>query len=245
MRVSLATLLIALALPVAAQDITGDLNTNIGAGANVDSNNVSNSSSTTYNGPQGALSNPVPSAMAPTMMSQGSDSCLIPSTSGIQVSLFGIAKGEMEQDPACNTRKNARLLGTPQAVGGLGLQVAGISVLCQEPSGQVFKAMALANTPCPIMDVDTGQLLIGRAAYEKMRAKPFIYIPFYANDMAFWNTLLAIGRDLADVQTNDDRPTLSERFRCNSAGSDLCRTGGRGQPDNEPDQPVTDAGGGG
>ena len=66
----------------------------------------------------------------------------------------------MEQDKECNRRKDARLLGAPQAVGGLGLQVSGISIMCGNP--QVFRAMALANTPCPIMDVNTGRLLIGK-----------------------------------------------------------------------------------
>ena len=81
-----------------AQDINGDLNTNIGDGSTVDSNNSTENN--TYNGPQGALSNPVPTAMAPTVMGGGgNDSRLIPSSRGVQVSLFGIAEGKAEQDP--------------------------------------------------------------------------------------------------------------------------------------------------
>ena len=71
----------------------------------------------------------------------------------------------MTQDKACNRRKNARLLGAPQQVGGLGLQVSAISILCQDPI--VFRSMMLANTPCPINDSKTGKLLMGKAAINK------------------------------------------------------------------------------
>lgn len=202
--------------PTFAQDVTGDLNTNIGDNSNVDSNNNTDSTTNNYNsGPPGAMSNPVPTAMAPTVMGGGgNDSCLIPSSSGIQVSLFGIAQGSMSQDPECNRRKDARLMGTPQAVGGLGLQVAGISVMCGDP--RVFKAMALANTPCPISDIARGRLLIGRDAFEMMRTDPDVYIVGYASDKNFWDTLLLIGKDLPDVEAEPDPPSLSSQFRRNT-----------------------------
>ena len=194
-----------------AQDINGDLSTNIGSGSNVDSNN--STENTTYNGSQGAMSNPVPTAMAPTMMGGGgNDSCLIPSSKGFQVSLFGLAEGTMEQDAHCNRRKDARLMGAPQQVGGLGLQVSGISVMCSE--ARVFKAMALANTPCPINDIATGRLLIGRDAFEKYRSNPYVFVVGYAANKVFWDTLLMIGKELPDAQQNNrNQPSLSDRFR--------------------------------
>ena len=213
-----------------AQEVTGDLNTAVGDGSTVDSNN--STVSNTYNR-QGALSNPVPSAIAPTVMGAGgNDTCLIPKSQGMQISLFGVSKGEAEQDPECNRRKDARLLGAPQAVGGLGLQVSGISIMCSNP--QVFRAMALANTPCPIMDVDTGRLLIGREAFEKYRSNPSVFIVGYAQDKPFWNNLLAIGRKLKDVPTSDDKPSLSERFRRNSrsARADVQRSSDSSKPNN-------------
>ena len=230
------------ATAVGAQDITGDLKTNIGAGSNVDSNNVNNS--TVNNGGQGPMGNPVPTAMAPTVMGGGgNDSCLIPSSKGFQVSLFGMAEGTMEQDTHCNRRKDARLMGAPQAVGGLGLQVSGISVMCSD--ARIFRAMALANTPCPVNDVATGRLLIGRQAFEKYRSNPRVFVVGYADDRAFWDTLLMIGKDLPDVETsNRNQPSLSERFRRNG-GSNNIRPGDRsGQPDGS-GETVTDTGGGG
>ena len=215
-----------------AQEVTGDLNTAVGDGSTVDSNNTTNSTSITNNR-QGAMSNPVPSAIAPTVMGAGgNDTCLIPKSQGMQISLFGMSKGEAEQDPECNRRKNSRLIGTPQAVGGLGLQVSGISIMCG--NAEVFRAMALANTPCPIMDVDTGRLLIGREAFEKYRSNPSTFIVGYAQDKQFWNNLLAIGRKLKDVPTNDDKPSLSERFRRNSrsARSDVQRSSTSSGSDN-------------
>lgn len=222
-RIALSISLL-IASPSFAQDVTGDLNTNI-QDSTVDSNNMSDSTTNNYNsGPPGAASNPVPSAIAPTVMGGGgNDSCLIPNSRGIQISILGISEGKAEQDPECNRRKDARLLGTPQAIGGLGLQVAGISRMCGDT--MVFRAMALANTPCPIMDVDTGRLLIGREAFEKYRSNPSVFIVGYAQDKQFWNNLLRIGRKLKDVPQNDDRPSLSERFRKRSTGNDLQQLG--------------------
>lgn len=200
---------------VKAQDVTGDLNTNIGDGNTVDSNN--SSSTTNYNGAGSSPgSQPVGSAISPTMMGGGgNDSCLIPKSQGIQLSIVGISKGEMEQDAECNRRKDARLLGAPQSVGGLGLQVSGISIMCSNP--QIFKAMALANTPCPIVEVTTGKLLVGREAYMKMRSKPEIYIVGYKQDKTFWKNLLYIGRKLPDAPKEVTATrSLSDKFRSNS-----------------------------
>ena len=227
-----------------SQDVSGDLNTNIGAGSNVDSNNTNNTNSTVNNGGQGVMGNPVPTAMAPTMMGGGgNDSCLIPSTKGFQVSLFGMAEGSMEQDTQCNRRKDARLLGAPQAVGGLGLQVSGISIMCSNP--RVFKAMALANTPCPVNDIATGRLLIGRQAFEKYRSNPSIFVVGYAADRVFWNTLLMIGKDLPDVEaSNRNQPSLSDKFRRRSGPDDSEPTDNSERGDGS-GEALTDAGNGG
>jgi len=214
-------LLTFLAFPSYAQDtgnnsVVGDLNSNVGNNSTVDSNNSSESQTNNYNsGAPGALSNPVPSAIAPTVMGGGgNDSCLIPRSQGFQLSLFGVSTGDMEQDPECNRRKDARLLGAPQTVGGLGLQVSGISVMCS--NAEVFKAMALANTPCPIMDVVTGKLLLGREAYMRMRESPEIYVVGYYDDKRFWDTVLMIGRDLPDAPQEEITSSLSDRFRRDS-----------------------------
>jgi hypothetical protein len=130
----------------------------------------------------------------------------------------------MEQDPECNRRKDARLLGTPQESGGLGLQVSGISVMCESPA--IFKAMALASTPCPVYSIETGKLLVGRDAYLSMRSNPDIYVVGYAQDQAFWDAFLMMNEELPDVLPQENSgPTLSERFRRSSRSNDNQSTG--------------------
>jgi len=203
-----------LATSVGAGDVTGDFSTS-NENSTVDSNNTDETVTNNYNATGAGSPAPVMSAIAPTMMGGGgNDSCLLPSSTGIQVSVFGLSSGKMEQDEACNRRKNARLLGAPQQVGGLGLQVSAISVLCQDPI--VFRSMMLANTPCPINDSKTGKLLMGKAAIKKYRESPALYIVGYETDQEFWDTLLRVGEeDLDDETVEDDTPklSLSERFR--------------------------------
>jgi len=195
-----------------SQDVTGDLNTNI-SDATVDSNIDSPQSTINYNGAGSSPgSQPPPSAISPTIIGGGGqDSCLIPKAGGIQVSIFGFSFGGMEQDDECNRRKDARIIGTPQQLGGLGLQVSGISVMCA--NAEIFKAMALANTPCPVMDIEKGNLLVGRLAFEMMRLNPRSFVVGYKKDKSFWNTLLKIGSDLPDVEKTIDYRSVSERYR--------------------------------
>jgi hypothetical protein len=79
--------------------------------------------------------------------------------------------------------------------------------------------MALANTPCPIADVVTGRILIGRDAYLRMRDDPDTYIVGYRQERPFWDALLLIGKELPDAPPEPERPGLSERFR-RHGGSD-------------------------
>ena len=197
-----------------AGDVTGDLSTS-NENSTVDSNNFEETVTNNYNATGAGSAAPVMSAIAPTVMGAGgNDSCLMPRSTGLQVTVFGFSTGEAVQDDSCNRRKNARLLGAPQQVGGLGLQVSAISVLCQDPV--VFRSMMLANTPCPINDSKTGKLLMGKAAINKYRDSPALYIVGYELDTEFWDTLLRVGEeDTDEAVIEDDAPKLSisERFR--------------------------------
>ena len=208
------TSLFALLLATSAlgQDTVGDFSN---SNSTVDSNN--NTETINYNGAGSSPgSQPVMSAIAPTVMgSGGNDSCLISKSTGISLSMIGISGGAMEQDEHCNRRKNARLLGLPQQVGGLGLQVSAISVLCQDPT--VFRSMMLANTPCPISDTNTGKLLMGKRAINKYRENPEQYIVGYELDKEFWDALLKVEEETDEItaKLEDDTPKLSisDRFR--------------------------------
>ena len=188
----------------------------------VSSNNNTDSTTNNYNATGAGEAAPVMSSIAPTVMGGGgNDSCLLPTTSGLQLSLFGYSQGTMKQYEYCNRRKNSRLLGTPQQLGGLGLQISGISIICDDPN--VFKAMILASTPCPIMDVVTGKLLMGKKAVDKYRENPDVFIVGYEDNKKFWDKLLRIGEDLTDetikqTDTSRDTRSLSERFRSTRRG---------------------------
>ena len=185
-----------------AGDVTGDLSNNY-ENSNVDSGNTTNN----YNATGAASAAPVMSAIAPTVMGAGgNDSCLMPSSTGIQVTMFGFSSGGAVQDDECNRRKNARLLGTPQTIGGLGLQVSAISVMCQDPV--VFRSMMLANTPCPISDANTGKLLMGKAAVNKYRENPSLFIVGYNLDKEFWDAFLKAVEETNEVQ-EDTGPSIS------------------------------------
>ena len=195
-------------------DITGDFSNNY-EDSTVESNNTSEVIN--YNGAGSSPgSSPVMSSISPTMMGGGgNDSCLIPKSRGLQLNIIGLSQGEMQQDPNCNRRKNARLLGLPQQVGGLGLQVSAISVMCQDPT--VFRSMMLANTPCPINDARTGRLLMGKNAINKYRENPATFVVGYAEDKEFWDTLLRVGEEYEDeeivVEDNTPKLSISDRFR--------------------------------
>ena len=199
-------------MPVLAGDVTGDLSNNY-ENSNVDSGNTTNN----YNATGAGSAAPVMSAIAPTVMGAGgNDSCLMPSSTGVQVTMFGFSTGGAIQDDECNRRKNARLLGTPQTIGGLGLQVSAISIMCQDPV--VFRSMMLANTPCPISETTTGRLLMGKDAVRKYRENPAVYVVGYSLDKTFWDTFLeekvreedAINEE---ATASDNGPSISDMFR--------------------------------
>lgn len=203
-----------------ANDITGDFSNNY-QDSTVDSNNTTEAITNNYNATGAGQAAPVMSSVAPTVMGGGgNDSCLMPNSVGIQLSIIGISRGAVVQDEECNLRKNARLLGLPQQMGGLGLQVSAISVLCG--SAQVFRAMLLAATPCPVMDVVTGRLLMGPDAIEAYRQNPEAYIVGYEEDQQFYDRLLRIGEDLTDEReaqaaaSTGNTMSISERFRSSS-----------------------------
>jgi len=197
-----------------AGDVTGDLSSNY-ENSSVDSGNTTNN----YNATGAGSAAPVMSAIAPTVMGAGgNDSCLMPSSTGVQVTMFGFSSGGAIQDDECNRRKNARLLGTPQTIGGLGLQVSAISVMCQDPT--VFRSMMLANTPCPIADTTTGRLLMGMEAVRKYRVNPEVYVVGYNLDKSFWDTYLKeIIRSEGDTENEEatavsnNGPSISDMFR--------------------------------
>ena len=185
---------------------TGDLNTN-NVNSTVNSQNPDNSVVNNFNGAGSASRvTPVPSAITPSYIFNGSDSCLIGSGTGLQLDVLGFSIGGYRQDDECNRRRDAR------ALNDLGMQIAAISRLCQ--SDKNWEAMFKAGTYCPVMV--RGTLMVGRQAYLAMKRDPDLLIPNYRKNKNFYDAVLYIGENIEEA--NDSTRSISERFRTSIRG---------------------------
>ena len=182
----------------------GSLNTFNGDGSTVSSNNSTEdkSVSNTYNGAGSSSEMPVGSAISPSYMSNGMDTCLKGTGNSLQTVGVGISSGSYEVDPNCDRRRDAKLLSD------LGMKVSAVARLCQ--SIDVWKAMFVSGTPCPVLS--NGKLVVGKRAFLVMKRQPETYIPDYNKKTKDWyNTLLNIGGE--DTDEEDDNVSVSAKFR--------------------------------
>ena len=101
----------------------------------------SSSSSTTTNNSTSNIRSAPPSAFAPGVNSSGVDVCSVGASAGVQTFGLGVSGGKSFRDENCERIKLSRQLDS------MGMKVAAISLLCQDP--RVFEAMVQAGTPCP------------------------------------------------------------------------------------------------
>lgn len=211
---SLLTLLISVSIPAFGQDITpqpdldpiptrdepenirneGDLNTN-----QIGSNN--NNRTTNNTGPNAGSRLPANTAVSPSLMSSGTESCLQSISGGLQLVGIGVSSGKYIQDEECNRRRNAITLSN------MGMKIAAVSLMCQ--NADVWRAMLLAATPCPV--VKYGKIIVGKRAMLEIKQRPNLLIPDYEDNQNFYDAILGMG-----VETDEtDAPTssLSERYR--------------------------------
>ena len=174
-------------------NIEGDLNT-----SNSNNNNVNK----TYNGAGAGRQMPANTAVAPSLMSTGQQSCLKSLSGGVQLVGFGVSSGLYRQDEECNRRLNAITLSN------MGMKVASVSLMCQ--NAQVWRAMFMSATPCPI--IRAGKLVVGKNALLEIKKNPEMWIPDYEEDRAFYDQLLAGGGDDNGDQESSSG-SLSDRFR--------------------------------
>ena len=80
-------------------------------------------------------------ASAPSVILNNQDVCTTGSSAAVQTQILGIAGATVSTDENCERLKLSR------ALYGMGMKVAAVSVLCQDP--RVFDAMEMAGTPCP------------------------------------------------------------------------------------------------
>lgn len=180
-------------------DIGGD-DTNIEGDLNTSNSNNGNVTKT-FNG-AGSRSMPASTAIAPSLMSNGIQSCLKSISGGVQLVGIGLSSGMYRQDEECNRRLNAITLSN------MGMKVASVSLMCQ--NAQVWRAMFMSATPCPI--IRSGRLLVGKNALLAIKKNPELWIPDYAEASDFYDRLLAGGGN-EDSEQDSSGDSLSERFR--------------------------------
>src|SRR6056300_82887 len=103
---------------------------------------TTNSTVTTNGQMETTINQPPPSAISPSFSSgNNSDLCTIGVAGAVQTQILGISAGTTFTEENCIRLKNAKTLYD------MGMKVAAVSVMCQDP--KVFSAMNHAGTPCP------------------------------------------------------------------------------------------------
>lgn len=176
----------------------GNLNSNTQVGGN--NTTGSYNSSKTYNG-AGSSGMPVNTAISPSLMSSGTESCLQSLTGGVQLVGLGVSSGKYIQDTECNRRRDSVVLSN------MGMKVASVSLMCQ--NANVWKAMFMSATPCPI--IKNGKLVVGKNALLTIKQNPMLHIPGYEEEKDFYDALL--GFDTNEETTTDNSVSISDRFR--------------------------------
>ena len=183
---------------------TGDLNTNQ-QGATVDSNNNTTTNTNQYNGAGSASEIPVASAVAPSLMSGGNDSCLKSTSGGVSTLQIGISSGKYEVDEDCNRRKDAQMLFT------LNMKIAAITRMCQHDDN--WLSMFESGTPCPL--IVGGKVVAGKNAYLMMKRKPTLFVRNYEDNKEYFDVALGINGENGNGDEKEDTSgkSVSERFR--------------------------------
>ena len=207
-------LLLLLAVGAAAEEPDnnqeGSLNTS-NVHSTVSSNNVTEdkSVSNVYNGAGSSSEMPVGSAISPSYMSSGVDTCLKGEGGSVQTVPFAFSSGTYTVDPNCDRRRDAKLLSD------LGMKVAAVARMCEDDI--VWKSMFMSGTPCPIQQ--GGRLVVGKRAYLLMKSNPEMFVPTYGKvgrkltDTQLWfNAVLGIGVESNEKQ-DDDSESVSDKFR--------------------------------
>ena len=125
------------------------------SGSSNDTTNTTTNNTTTTNTTNGHDTRVAGMASAPSMSAYSQDLCLVGISGGISTIGFGVSAGTYKTDENCERIKLSKVLSD------LGMKVASVSILCQDP--RVFFAMEQSGTPCPF------EGKIGKAASEQWK----------------------------------------------------------------------------
>jgi hypothetical protein len=118
-----------------------------GSSSNTSTTNTTNA----YTGDQRVVN----SSSAPSMSAMSQDLCVVGVSAGVSTFGLGVSGGTYRTDENCERIKLSKVLND------LGMKVAAVSILCQDP--RVFYAMEQSGTPCPF------EGKIGKEAKEKWK----------------------------------------------------------------------------
>ena len=127
-----------------------------------------------------------PTASAPSVVINNTDVCKSGKSAAVQTQIFGIASGITITDETCELLKLSRSLY------GMGMKVAGVSLLCSDH--RVFDAMWMAGTPCPYKGKIGDEARIAWEANIK--------------DAPEGNTVLVIAEEKSDYTINEEDDTF-------------------------------------
>lgn len=150
--------------------------------------NTSNTNNTT-NAYQGD-SRVVTTATAPAMSNFSQDVCSVAITGGVQTFGLGISAGSSKRDLNCERLKLAK------ALHDMGMKVASVALLCQNP--MVFEAMMHAGTNCPY------ESLIGQKAQDKWDQYPELRPDYEAYTKNLKYIQAIDNKKIAEMESNDE-----------------------------------------
>ena len=107
------------------------------SGSSSNTTSTTNNTTNAYSGDTRVTS----SSSAPSMSAMSQDLCVVGMSGGISTFGVGVSGGTYRTDENCERIKLSKVLND------LGMKVAAVSILCQDP--RVFFAMEQSGTPCP------------------------------------------------------------------------------------------------
>ena len=128
------------------------------------SNTTSTNTTNAYTGDQRVVN----SASSPSMSAMSQDLCVVGMSAGVSTFGLGVSGGTYRTDENCERIKLSKVLND------LGMKVAAVSILCQDP--RVFFAMEQSGTPCPFEGKIGADAKKQWSKYNKLRPDYDLYV---------------------------------------------------------------------
>ena len=138
--------------------------TNFQSGSSSNTTSTTNNTTNAYSGDTRVVS----SATSPSMSAMSQDLCVVGMSGGVSTFGFGVSGGTYRTDENCERIKLSKVLND------LGMKVAAVSILCQDP--RVFFAMEQSGTPCPFEGKIGADAKKQWGKYDKLRPDYDMYV---------------------------------------------------------------------